>query len=146
MWLVPRRSAGPSNLLKSGLTLNLSVLHRDRVQCSVINTPIQPDAGVPLEIIMAKAIIQAITADDIDNLGILLADISRLTKEADAIKARLKEGGLDSYDGEVFRAVVVKQDRTSYDPRKVEELLGDLISQVEKISAVVSVKVTARKS
>jgi hypothetical protein len=112
----------------------------------VINTPIQPDAGVPLEIIMAKAIIQAITADDIDTLGILLADISRLTKEADAIKSRLKEGGLDSYDGEVFRAVVVKQDRTSYDPRKVEELLGDLISQVEKISAVVSVKVTARKS
>jgi hypothetical protein len=146
MWLVPRRSAGPSNLLKSGLTLNLSVLHRDRVQCSVINTPIQPDAGVPLEIIMAKAIIQAITADDIDNLGILLADISRLTKEADAIKLRLKEGGLDSYDGEVFSAVVVKQDRTSYDPRKVEELLGDLVSQVERVSKVISVKVTARKA
>jgi hypothetical protein len=146
MWLVPRRSAGPSNLLKSGLTLNLSVLHRDRVQCSVINTPIQPDAGVPLEIIMAKAIIQAITADDIDTLGILLADISRLTKEADAIKLRLKEGGLDSYDGEVFSAVVVKQDRTSYDPRKVEELLGDLVSQVERVSKVISVKVTARKA
>ena len=95
---------------------------------------------------MAKAIIQAITADDIDNLGILLADISRLTKEADAIKLRLKEGGLDSYDGEVFRAVVVKQDRTSYDPRKVEALLGDLITQVEQVSKVTSVKVTARKA
>ena len=125
---------------------DLSVLHRDRVQCSVINTPIQPDAGVPLEIIMAKAIIQAITADDIDTLGILLADISRLTKEADAIKLRLKDGGLSSYDGEVFSAVVVKQDRTSYDPRKVEELLGDLITKVEKVSKVVSVKVTARKA
>lgn len=146
MWPVPSRSAGQSNLLKSGSTLNPSVLHRDRVQCSVINTPIQPDAGVPLEIIMAKAIIQAITADDIDTLGILLADISRLTDAADAIKARLKEGGLDSYDGEVFRAVVVKQDRTSYDPRKVEALLGDLITQVEKISKVTSVKVTARKA
>lgn len=32
---------------------------------------------------MAKAIIQAITKDDIDNLGVLLADISRLTKLAD---------------------------------------------------------------
>ena len=126
--------------------LNPSVLHRDRVQCSVINTPIQPAAGVPLEKIMAKAIIQAITADDIDNLGILLADISRLTKEADAIKSRLKDGGLDSYDGEVFSAVVVKQDRTSYDPRKVEELLGDLVSQVERVSKVISVKVTARKA
>ena len=95
---------------------------------------------------MAKAIIQAITADDIDTLGILLADISRLTKKADAIKARLKEGGLTSYDGEVFRAVLVKQDRTSYDPRKVEALLGDLITQVEQVSKVTSVKVTARKA
>ena len=112
----------------------------------MINTPIQPDAGVPLEIIMAKAIIQAITADDIDTLGILLADISRLTDAADAIKTRLKEGGLDSYDGEVFSAVVVKQDRTSYDPRKVEALLGDLITQVERVSKVTSVKVTSRKA
>jgi hypothetical protein len=112
----------------------------------VINTPIQPDAGVPLEIIMAKAIIQAITADDIDTWGIVLADISRLTKEADAITLRLKEGGLDSYNGDVFRAVVVKQDRTSYDPRKVEKLLGDLITQVEQVSKVTSVKVTARKA
>jgi len=46
----------------------------------------------------------------------------------------------------VFRAVVVKQDRTSYDPRKVEELLGDLVSQVERVSKVISVKVTARKA
>jgi hypothetical protein len=41
---------------------------------------------------------------------------------------------------------VVKQDRTSYDPRKVEALLGDLITQVEKITKVVSVKVTSRKA
>jgi hypothetical protein len=41
---------------------------------------------------------------------------------------------------------VVKQDRTSYDPRKVEALLGDLITQVEQVSKVTSVKVTARKA
>ena len=112
----------------------------------VINTPIQPDAGVPLEKTMAKAIIQAITADDIDTLGVLLADISRLTKQADEIKDRLKAGGLDSYDGDVFSATVVKQDRTSYDPRKVEALLGDLITQVERVSKVTSVKVTSKKA
>jgi hypothetical protein len=99
-----------------------------------------------LEINMAKAIIQAITANDIDDLGVLLADISRLTKQADAIKARLKEGGCDSYDGEMYRAVIVKQDRTSYDPRKVELLLGDKVSLVEQVSKVTSVKVTARKA
>jgi hypothetical protein len=95
---------------------------------------------------MAKTIIQAITADDIDNLGVLLADISRLTKQADEIKARLKEGGCDSYDGEMFRAVIVKQERTSYDPRKVELILGDKVSLVEKVTDVTSVKVTARKA
>ena len=95
---------------------------------------------------MAKAIIQAITADDIDNLGFLLADISRLTKQADEIKTRLKKGGVDSYNGDLFCAVVIKQERTGYDPRKVEVMLGDKISLVERITSVTSVKVTALKS
>lgn len=94
---------------------------------------------------MAKAIIQAITADDIDTLGVLLADISRLTAEADAIKKRLKEGGIDKYNGELYTATVVKQDRTSYDPRKVEKLLGDLVNQVEKTISVTKVMVGARQ-
>ena len=87
-----------------------------------------------------------VTANDIDNLGVLLADISRLTKEADAIKDRIKAEGKDCVDGELYRAVVVKQERTSYDPRKVELLLGDKVSLVEKVSDVTSVKVTARKA
>jgi len=41
---------------------------------------------------------------------------------------------------------VVKQDRTSYDPRKVEVLLGDKVSLVERVTSVTSVKVTALKS
>jgi len=40
---------------------------------------------------------------------------------------------------------VVKQDRTSYDPRKVEKLLGDLVSQAEKTINVTKVLVTARQ-
>jgi len=95
---------------------------------------------------MAKKSIASITKDDIDNLGCLLADISRLTKQADEIKTRLKEGGISSYDGELFSAVVVKQDRTSYDPRKVEVMLGDKVSLVERVTSVTSVKVTALKS
>jgi hypothetical protein len=46
----------------------------------------------------------------------------------------------------LFCAVVVKQDRISYDPRKVEVILGDKISLVERTSSVTSVKVTALKS
>lgn len=95
---------------------------------------------------MAKAIIQAITADDIDNLGVLLADINRLTKQADDIKTRIKESKLPYVDGTLFRATVVKQDRTSYDPRKVEVMLGDKISLVEKVTTVTSVKLVALPS
>lgn len=90
-------------------------------------------------------IVKSITSHDIDNLGVLLADISRLTKQADAIKERLKAGGLSTYDGELFRAVVVTQSRTSYDPRKVELMLGEKIALVEKVTSVVSVKVTSCK-
>ena len=94
---------------------------------------------------MAK-ITAPVTADDIDNLGFLLADISRLTKQADDIKTRIKAQGVDFVDGVVFRATVVKQDRTSYDPRKVEVMLGDKVSLVERVTSVTSVKVTALKS
>jgi hypothetical protein len=41
---------------------------------------------------------------------------------------------------------VVKQDRTNYDPRKVEIMLGDKISMVEKVTAVTSVKLVALPS
>ena len=92
---------------------------------------------------MAKAKIAPVTANDIDNLGALLADISRLTKQADEIKARIKDSKKAVVEGELFRAVLVKQERTTYDPRKVELILGDKVSLVEKVTEVTSVKVTA---
>jgi hypothetical protein len=87
--------------------------------------------------------VPAITANDIDDLGFLLAEISRLTKQADDLKTRIKESKLDFVDGNLFRATVIKQERTSYDPRKVEVLLGDKVSLVEKVTAVTSVKLVA---
>ena len=92
---------------------------------------------------MAKAKIAPVTANDIDTLGALLADISRLTKQADAIKDRIKDSKKAVVEGELFRAVLVKQERTTYDPRKVELILGDKVSLVEKVTEVTSVKVAA---
>ncbi|CAB4159632.1 hypothetical protein UFOVP715_55 [uncultured Caudovirales phage] len=95
---------------------------------------------------MYAKVIVPVTANEIDDLGFLLADISRLTKQADAIKDRIKAQKVDGIDGNLFRATVVKQDRTSYDPRKVEIMLGDKISMVEKVTAVTSVKLVALPS
>ena len=87
---------------------------------------------------------KAVTANDIDNLGILLAQISDLTKQADEIKSRLKESGADCKEGLLYNAVVVRQERTTYDPRKVELALGAHIKLVERTTETVSVRVTAR--
>lgn len=89
---------------------------------------------------------KSVTANDIDNLGILLAQIADLTKQADEIKSRLKESGDDCKEGFLYNAVVVRQERTTYDPRKVELLLGAHIKLVERTSESVSVRVTARKA
>ena len=94
---------------------------------------------------VAVAMTQISVQDDVDNLGALLADISRLTTEADAIKARLRKAGLDKYHGDMFTATVVHQERTTYDPRKVEVMLGDKVSLVEKTIKVTKVLVTARQ-
>lgn len=93
-----------------------------------------------------KAKASPITAAEIDRLGELLAIISDLTKEADSIKTRLKESGLDCKEGGLFNAVVVHQTRTSLDSAKVRVLLGDKVSLVERTTDTVSVRVTARKA
>lgn len=95
---------------------------------------------------VAVAMTQISVQDEVDNLGLLLADISELTTKADAIKARLKKAGLDKYHGEWFTATVVHQERTTYDPRKVEVMLGDKVSLVEKTVKVTKVMVTARQA
>lgn len=87
-----------------------------------------------------------VTSADVDELGFLLAQISDLTKQADEIKTRLKESGLDCKEGSLYNAVVVHQERTTYDPRKVELMLGAHVKLVERTSESVSVRVTARKS
>lgn len=89
---------------------------------------------------------KSVTANDIDNLGLLLAQIADLTKQADEIKTRLKESGVECKEGSLYNAVVVHQERTTYDPRKVELLLGAHIKLVERTSESVSVRVTARKA
>ena len=85
-----------------------------------------------------------IAGSDIDYLGALLAQISELTEIADEIKTTLKKSGLLELEGQLFRATVSTSERTSYDPRKVELLLGDQISLVEKVTKSVSVRVVSR--
>ncbi len=86
------------------------------------------------------------TAADVDMLGSLLAQISDLSKQADAIKTKLKESGMDCKEGALFNAVVVHQMRTTLDSKKVRLMLGDKVALCERTSETVSVRVNARKA
>lgn len=93
-----------------------------------------------------------IATTNIDRLGILLAEIDRLTEEADSIKDDLKDaatlpGGSKEFVGNLFRALVVESDRKTVDYKKLLADLGvaqEVVAKYTKTSAVFSVKTTAR--
>ena len=88
---------------------------------------------------------KAITGMDVDRLGVLLAQISDLTKEANDIKKALKESTVRELDGALFRAVVVEQERTTYDTDVLKTAATqEVLELAKRESFCVSVKVTAR--
>jgi len=93
-----------------------------------------------------------IVTTNIDRLGLLLAEIDRLTKEANGIKDNLKDiatlpNGSKEFIGNLFRALVIESDRKTTDYKKLIADLGiasDVVAKYTKTSAVFSVKTTAR--
>ena len=88
---------------------------------------------------------KTITGQDVDRLGVLLAQISDLTKEANDIKKAIKESTVRELDGALFRAVVVEQERTTYDTDVLKTAATqEVLELAKRESFCVSVKVTAR--
>lgn len=91
------------------------------------------------------------TTSQIDRLGQLLAQISDLTKEADAIKNNLKEeaslSGQKVFAGDLFEANYVEANRSTVDWKAITKALNipaDLIAANTKVTAVYSIKVTSK--
>lgn len=93
-----------------------------------------------------------IITTDIDRLGMLLAQISDLTAEADKIKDNLKDaatapGGSKIFEGNLFKATVVEANRSTVDYKTLLADLGvsaDIVAKYTKTAAVFSVKTTTR--
>lgn len=92
-----------------------------------------------------------ITTSQVDELGALLAQISDLTKRADAIKDQFKDaaslGGSKVTEGDLFKATYVEANRTNVDYKSLCVDLGITADQIAKYSksiAVYSVKVTSK--
>jgi hypothetical protein len=88
----------------------------------------------------------------VDDLGILLAQIADLTAKADGIKEELRDAatapGADNvFEGDLFKATVVAQDRKTVDYKAMLKALGvseDTIKKYTSVTAVFAVKTTAR--
>ncbi len=92
-----------------------------------------------------------ISLTQVDELGLLLAQIAELTAKADAIKDSIKDaataGGAKVVEGNLFKATVVESNRKVVDYSALIAELGctdEQLARFTKITAVFSVKTAAR--
>jgi len=92
-----------------------------------------------------------IALTQVDKLGLLLAQIADLTKQADAIKDEIKNaataGGPSSVEGNLYKATVVEANRKVVDWKaiaKVCNIPDSVIADNTSVTAVFSVKTTSR--
>ena len=82
----------------------------------------------------------------VDQLGLLMAQIADLEKQADAIKNELKqqEGHID---GNLFKACVTLSQRATVDNKAVfaeANVPAELIAKYTKTTSIITLKVTAK--
>ena len=87
----------------------------------------------------------------VDELGLLLAQIAELTAKADKIKDAIKDtataGGSSVVEGNLFKATVVESNRKVTDWKSIAKVCNipeDVIVANTSITAVFSVKTTTR--
>lgn len=87
----------------------------------------------------------------VDELGVLLAQIAKLTEQAEAIKDSLKDiasaGGPTVFHGALFKATYVEANRSSVDWKALAaeyNIPADAVARHTKTTAVFSIKTTSR--
>lgn len=92
-----------------------------------------------------------ISLTQVDELGLLLAQIAELTAKADAIKDSIKDaataGGAKVVEGNLYKATVVEANRKTTDWKAIAKVCNipeDIIIANTSITAVFSVKTTSR--
>lgn len=83
---------------------------------------------------------------EVDRLGLLMAEIARLEKEANKLKAALKEHGAGIISGDLYQATVSVSERETLDMDAVRaKLSAQFIRAHTRTTEVVAVRVAARK-
>lgn len=88
--------------------------------------------------------------NSVDQLGMLLAQIADLTKQADAIKDKLKNAASTSdvkvFEGSLFKATYVESNREVVEYKQLikDHGLEHLVSAYTNTTAVFSIRTTSR--
>lgn len=87
-----------------------------------------------------------IQLEKVDQLGVLLAQIAELEKQAESIKTELKqhEGHIE---GNLFKACVTLSQRATVDNKAVfaeANVSAELIAKYTKTTAIITLKVTSK--
>lgn len=85
--------------------------------------------------------------EQIDRLGVLLAQQDALDAEIKALKAQVIDLGDGKHDGELFRASVILANRNTVDWKAVAaecNIPAEVISKNTKVAAVITVRVTSK--
>ena len=89
--------------------------------------------------------------NQVDELGMLLAQIADLTARADSIKDGIKDaataGGAKVYEGAMFKSTFIESNRSTVDYKSLMAELGatpEQVARYTKTTAVFSVKTTTR--
>lgn len=90
-----------------------------------------------------------IALTQVDELGLLLAQIADLTTKAEKIKDSIKDaaskGGPKVVEGNLFKATYSESNRTVFDKEKFVKVFGEAeYAKFTKVSASFSVKTAAR--
>ena len=89
----------------------------------------------------------AALAAAVDEIGLLKAQIAPLEQKLKAAQAKLKEHGDGRYEGTLWAATVSTSERATLDMDAVrEKLTVQFITAHTKVSEVVTVRVTAKKT
>lgn len=84
---------------------------------------------------------------DVDRLGVISAQLAELQREADGIKQYLKTYGKGVVEGNLFRAVIVEQERTTYDNDVLKAVVdAGVLEFAKRETLVTTVRITGRKA
>mgnify|MGYP003352944236 FL=1 len=85
--------------------------------------------------------------NNVDKLGMLMAQIADLEAQANKIKDEIKNAGEGYYDGSLFRANVSLSQRAVVDNKAVfadAHVPAEIIEKHTRTTAIITLKVTAR--